>query len=101
MLYENACAQILTAKDYEPYYYSWQELSNDVLKKYEIDFLIYKDGKTIPFEVKSRNVSTKASLEAFKKKHRKIVKESYIVYPRIYKKDDNLTYLPYYMLFAL
>lgn len=101
MLYENACAQILTAKDYEPYYYSWHGICNNVSKNFEIDFLIYKDGKTIPFEVKSRNVSTKASLEEFKKKHRKIVKESYIVYPRIYKKGENLTYLPYYMLFAL
>ena len=59
------------------------------------------DKKTIPFEVKSRNVSSKKSLEEFRKKFAKRVGEKYIVHIKGLTKGDNLTYLPYYMLFAV
>lgn len=101
MLFENVSAQILVSNGFEPYYYSWEEDDDGSSKKYEIDFLIYKGGKTIPFEVKSRNVSNKVSLERFREKFKKKIGEKYIVDILNLKHGDNLTYLPYYMLFCV
>ena len=102
MLFENVSAQILVANNFEPYYYSWKEKNdNNTSKSYEIDFIIYKNGKTIPFEVKSRNVSSKKSLDEFRKKFPKKIGEKYIVHIKQLSYGDNLTYLPYYMLFAV
>ena len=101
MLFENVSAQILVANSFEPYYYSWEQETSGVKKKYEIDFIVYKVGKTVPFEVKSRNVSSKESLEEFRKKFVKKIGEKYIVHIKQLSYGDNLTYLPYYMLFAV
>lgn len=101
MLFENVSAQILVSNGFEPYYYSWEEDDDGLSRKYEIDFLIYKGGKTIPFEVKSRNVSNKVSLERFREKFKKKIGEKYIVDILNLKHGDNLTYLPYYMLFCV
>lgn len=101
MLFENVSAQMLTANSFEPYYYSWEQEKDGVNKKYEIDFIVYKSGKTIPFEVKSRNVSSKESLDEFRKKFVKKIGEKYIVRIKTLSYGDNLTYLPYYMLFAV
>lgn len=101
MLFENAAAQMLVANSYDPYYYSWEQYTDNVKKNYEIDFIIYSNGKTIPFEVKSRNVSSMESLEEFRKKFAKKIGEKYIVHIKKLSYGNNLTYLPYYMLFAL
>ena len=101
MLFENVVAQTLVANSFEPYYYFWEQEKDGVKKKYEIDFIVYKNGKTIPFEVKSRNVSSKESLDEFRKKYFKRIGEKYIVNIKQLLFGDNLTYLPYYMLFAI
>ena len=101
MLFENASAQVLTANGFDPYYYSWEQLTNGIRKKYEIDFIIFKNGKTVPFEVKSRNVSSKESLDEFRKKFVKKIDEKFIVHIKQLSFGDNLVYLPYYMLFAI
>lgn len=101
MLFENVSAQILVANSFEPYYYSWEQEKNGIKKKYEIDFIIYEHGKTIPFEVKSRNVSSIESLDEFRIKFVKKIGEKYIVHIKQLSFGDNLTYLPYYMLFAI
>ena len=101
MLFENASAQVLTANGFDPYYYSWEQLTNGIRKKYEIDFIIFKNGKTVPFEVKSRNVSSKESLDEFRKKFVKKIGEKFIVHIKQLSFGDNLVYLPYYMLFAI
>ena len=101
MLFENASAQVLTANGFAPYYYSWEQLTNGIRKKYEIDFIIFKNGKTVPFEVKSRNVSSKESLDEFRKKFVKKIGEKFIVHIKQLSFGDNLVYLPYYMLFAI
>ena len=101
MLFENASAQVLTANGFDPYYYSWEQLTNGIRKKYEIDFIVFKNGKTVPFEVKSRNVSSKESLDEFRKKFVKKIGEKFIVHIKQLSFGDNLVYLPYYMLFAI
>ena len=47
------------------------------------------------------NVSSKVSLEKLKEKFPKRIGEKYIVSTKQLSSGDNLTYLPYYMLFAL
>ena len=103
MLFENVSAQMLTANFYSPYYYSWSQQEEHTRRNYEIDFIVYKNGKTIPFEVKSRNVSTTKSLDAFHRKFSKRIGESYIVHIKNLSADagSHITHLPYYMLFAV
>ena len=101
MFFENAAAQMLTANSFEPFYYTWSQETEGKTKFYEIDFLIFRKGKTIPFEVKSRHVSNKESLERFREKFKTKIGEKYIVDVKPLRFGDNLTYLPYYMLFAL
>lgn len=71
MLFENVACQTLVSNGFEPYYYSWDEIKEGRKKSYEIDFIIFKKGKTIPIEVKSHNISHKTSLEEFRKKFTK------------------------------
>ena len=101
MLFENVCAQTLVARSYEPFYFSWSQEVDGKAKNYEVDFLVFQKGKTIPFEVKSRNVSNKESLERFREKFKKRIGEKYVVDIKPLGFGDNLTYLPYYMLFAV
>ena len=101
MLFENVCAQTLVANHFEPYYYSWEQNVETRKVRYEIDFIIFKDGKIIPFEVKSGNVSSKVSLEKLREKFPKRIGEKYIVSTKQLSFGDNLIYLLYYMLFAL
>ena len=102
MLYENACAQSICASGYEQFYYSWKEKKDDDKEtNYEIDFIISKNGKIIPIEVKSNKVSSNASIETFRKKFSKRIKESYYIKSKPLDYGDNITYLPFYMLFCL
>lgn len=101
MFFENISAQILVSNSYNPYYYSWEEKNEGSKEIYEVDFIIYKRGKTIPFEVKSRKISSVKSLEMFRKKFPKKIGEKYIVNINSLSYGDNLTYLPYYMLYAV
>lgn len=101
MLFENATAQILVADGFYPYYYFWSEKNGGRDMKYELDFLIYAHGATMPFEVKSKRISSIESLKQFKKKYGKNVGENYIVKSKPLSYGDNLTNLPFYMLFCL
>jgi len=100
MLFENVSAQTLVANAFEPFYYSWSQEAEGKTKNYEIDFLAFMRGKTTPFEVKSRAVSNKESLERFRERFAQKVGEKYIVDIKPLRFGDNLTYLPYYMLFS-
>ena len=101
MLFENAFCQTLVINGFEPYYYSWNEIKEGRKKSYEIDFIIFKKGKTIPIEVRPRNISNKTSLEEFNKKFTKKIGEKYIVSSSNLKVVNKLISIPYYMFFAL
>ena len=62
-MYENIVAQTLTASGYKLYYHTWPTASGK--HSYEIDFLLSKNSKLIPIEVKSSAYKTHASLDAF------------------------------------
>ena len=67
-------------------------------KHYEIDFLIYKNGKTIPIEVKSNSSKETKSLDIFVNKYSHSIGERYVVRNKPLEYGDNLTYIPIYML---
>lgn len=99
-MYENIVAQILTASGYKLYYHTWPTASGK--HSYEIDFLLSKDSKLVPIEVKSSGYKTHASLDAFCEKFSsRLSNDRYLIYTKDYAKDENVTYLPAYLAFLL
>lgn len=101
MLYENYAAQALSADGFQPYYYSWNKIQDEQIKNYEIDFIISLNGKTTPIEIKSKKVSSLASLNEFKNKFGKNIGQKYIIKPKPLLFEDNVINLPSYMIYCL
>lgn len=103
MLYENAIAQMITAKGKKLYFYTRyneEKHRNDI----EIDFLLSNDSKTnfkvIPIEVKSgKNYST-TSLNEFGEIYRHRISEAVIIHPKNLSVTDDVIKIPPYMFFA-
>lgn len=99
-MYENIVAQTLTASGYKLYYHTWPTASGK--HSYEIDFLLSKNSKLIPLEVKSSAYKTHASLDAFCEKFSsRLSNDRYLIYTKDYAKEGNVTYLPTYLTFLL
>lgn len=99
-MYENIVAQTLTASGYKLYYHTWPTASGK--HSYEIDFLLSKNSKLIPIEVKSSAYKTHASLDAFCEKFSsRLSNDRYLIYTKDYAKEGNVTYLPTYLTFLL
>lgn len=98
-LMETYMSQQLKAMGYPLYYHTFNV--EGVRDSYEIDFLISKGNHVCPIEVKSNNRFSHASLDAFKKKYKKVVGQKYIFSPKILKKEGDLLCLPLYMAFML
>lgn len=94
-LYENAVAQMLTASGRELYYHTWEKEGST--HYYEIDFLISQGAKVSALEVKSAGTGKHESLEEFKKRYSKHIKDCYIISQKDVGKKDDLRYLPVYM----
>ena len=101
MLFENAALIALKSNGYNPYYYSWYIKKNNTIKRYEIDLMIYKKGKVVPFEIKSNSIRNINSLNEFKNKFNKSINERYVVSLKNYDKKDEIIYLPFYMLMEI
>lgn len=95
-LYENAVAQMLTAKGDELYYYTF--LNEASRHNYEIDFLLTRKNKICPIEVKSSGYKTHASLDAFSDKYSDKILERYLIYTKDIKKDKDCICMPVYMV---
>ena len=94
-LYENAVAQMLTAEGNELFYYAFP---NETTKRnYEIDFLLARQGKICPIEVKSSGYKTHASLDAFYAKFSSRILRRYLVYTKDIGKDQDIFCIPTYM----
>lgn len=63
----------------------------------EIDFLVSRDTKLHPIEVKSSGYNAHASLDAFCRKFSNIVDKRYLIYTKDLKKDAETLLLPAYM----
>lgn len=103
MLYENAIAQILTAKGKKLFFYtrfSEEKHRNDI----EIDFLLSNESKTkfriIPVEVKSSKNYSTVSLDKFGELYRRRISGSVVIHPKTYSEEDGVIKIPPYMAFS-
>ncbi len=100
MIVENVVAQALRNKDSKLYYF--KKVDSKARKALlEIDFLVIRDNKLIPIEVKSSNSSSIKSLLKFKEMFKGKIGELYVLHEGDIKIEDNIVYLPYYMAFIL
>lgn len=98
-LYENAVAQALKTKGEELYYYTFpQETSNHL---YEVDFLLSRGDKICPIEVKSSGYRRHVSLDAFKIKFSRRIRECCLIYTKDLAKEQDVLMLPVYMTMFL
>jgi len=103
MIYENAIAQMITAKEKKLYFYSRynpEKHRNDI----EIDFLLSNESKTkfkiTPVEVKSSQNYSATSLGKFNDIYKNRIGESYIIHPKNLSVSDGVIKIPPYMFFA-
>lgn len=95
-LYENVVAQILAANGNELFYYTFMKAPSR--HNYEIDFILARKNKICPIEVKSSGFKAHASLDHFIEKYSSRILCKYLVYTKDYAQENNVIYLPVYML---
>lgn len=94
-VYENVVAQMLKAKGDNLFYYTFPTGSGS--HNYEIDFILSRNGKICPVEVKSSSYKRHVSMDSFGEKFSGRIDEKYMVYTKDLKKENGVTYLPVYM----
>ena len=94
-LYENVVAQMLTSEGNELFYYTF--LNESTKHNYEIDFLLARQGKICPIEVKSSGYKTHASLDAFYEKFSSQILRRYLLYTKDVGKSQDVRCFPVYM----
>ena len=95
-IYENAVAQMLTARGNNLFYYTMESDTSHHL--YEIDFLISSGDKICPIEVKSGKYRGHKSLDGFCKKFSSRIGDKYVVHTKDYKWENGIHYIPVYMV---
>lgn len=96
MIFENVVSQMLRAAGHKLYFYAKndrEERSNNM----EVDFVISRNKKLCPIEVKSGDYRSHKSLSKFIDKFSRRIDEPYILYTKDVMKKDGITYLPAYM----
>ena len=98
-LYENVVAQILKANGNSLFYYTF--LDEKSRHNFEIDFLLARNNKVCPIEIKSSSYKTHASLDAFSEKYSSRILNKYLVYTKDLGKDKDVFSIPVYMTMFL
>ena len=98
-LYENVVAQILKANGNSLFYYTF--LDEKSRHNFEIDFLLARNNKVCPIEIKSSGYKTHASLDAFSEKYSSRILNKYLVYTKELRKDKDVFSGPVYMTMFL
>lgn len=98
-LYENIVAQILKANGNSLFYYTF--LDEKSRHNFEIDFLLARENKVCPIEIKSSGYKTHASLDAFSEKYSSRILNKYLVYTKDLGKDKDVFSIPVYMTMFL
>ncbi len=100
MIVENVIAQALRTKDQKVYFFKKtnKELKTTII---EIDFLIRRDTKVIPVEVKSSESNSIKSIKKFKEMYNCKIGQGYVLHEGDIKIENDLIYLPYYMAFLI
>ena len=99
MIFENVVAQMLRTSGKELYFHEYRYKAEDAEKekKYEIDFLVIRNKKICPIEVKSSGYLSHKSFDYFIKKYPIKVQDRFIIYTKDLKFEDGITYIPAYM----
>ncbi|MBR5427286.1 MAG: ATP-binding protein [Clostridia bacterium] len=100
MLAENIVAQMLRRNGHSLYFYSRVDLEHRE-NHMEIDFLITKNKKISPIEVKSGNYRSHTSLDKFRTKFSRKIGAAYILYTKDVMEKDGILHLPLYMAMFL
>ena len=100
MIMENYVAQAFSCNERKLFFYSRYDLSS-AENRIEIDFLIRRGDKICPVEVKSGNYRSHLSLDKFKKKFKKRIGETFILYTKDVMLKDDIIHLPLYMAMFL
>ena len=100
MLMENVVAQALRSNGYRLYFYSRNDKVNRE-NHMEIDFLISRNKKIIPIEVKSSSYRRHSSLDKFNQKFGKRIDHRVILYQKDICVIDGVLHLPIYMVMFL
>jgi len=100
MLIENIVAQSLRSSGHRLFFYSRSD-TNNRKNMMEIDFLIKKDNKICPVEVKSSAYRPHTSLDKFKSKFSRALGYAYILYTKDVMIKDSVIHLPIYMTMFL
>lgn len=98
-LYENVVAQILKANGNSLFYYTF--LDEKSRHNFEIDFLLARNNKVCPIEIKSSGYKTHASLDAFSEKYSSRILNKFLVYTKDLGKDKDVFSIPVYMTMFL
>lgn len=103
-VYENAVAQMLKSAGNELFYYTFKETKQQsdigtecITRNYEIDFLLSRDNKICPVEIKSSGYNSHKSLDRFQEKYSNRIRQRYLIYTKDLKKDKDVLCLPAYM----
>jgi len=96
MFMENVVAQMFRASGHRLYFYSRSDASNRV-NHMEIDFLIARENKMVPVEVKSSSYRKHSSLDKFRSKFKNRIGDSFILYGKDVMIKDEVIHLPIYM----
>ncbi len=101
MILENAVAQMLCASGHKLYFYSRAANREKKTSAIEIDFLIRREKKICPIEVKSSPRVCHASLDLFVKRFSSRLGTRYVLYTKDLYRDKEILYLPAYMAYLL
>ena len=96
MIMENVVAQMLRSKGRTLYFYSHSDTDHRE-NHMEIDFLISKNKKITPIEVKSARYQQHSSLDKFIKKFKGRYNQPIILYTKDIMEKDGILHLPVYM----
>lgn len=94
-VYENIVAQMLVASGNKLFYHTWP--SETGKRNYEIDFLITRESKICPIEVKSSQSKEHKSIDEFQKKFSARILRRYMLYTKDFRKEQDFICLPVYM----
>lgn len=95
-LYENLVAQMIFSTSRSLYYHTWKKKNST--HNYEVDFLTYKNGKIIAFEVKSSGVGNHESINEFYKKYSSNINQTYLLSQKDSRVENDLKFVPFYLL---
>ena len=88
---ENYVNVQLSINGYNTYY--WESARGA-----EVDFIIQRDGRLIPIEVKSSGYKTHKSLDVFTEKYSRRILKRYLIYTKDMSKDQDIFCVPVYMV---